>query len=327
MNELHFSIPLTVFDADHFEQALKCSKSPVALLKKQIERTTDYMHQQYQQGTYIRDLISARAQFVDQLLKSSWPLFSLDADSDICLIAVGGYGRGELHPHSDIDLLILLKDEAAFERLQQKISGFVTLLWDTNLDIGHSVRTVSQCKNEAENDITIATNLMETRLLNGSDELYQTMIAESGPDKIWPSQTFFRAKWDEQIKRHQKHGNSEYVLEANVKNSPGGLRDIQMIGWIAKRHFDIKKIEELVNLGFLRKEEMDILNRGMDFMWRVRYALHMITGREEDRLLFDHQRTLAKMFGYEDDDAKTPFYSTVQLLEVESFAGLQTENR
>ncbi len=304
MNEQHFSIPATIFDVDHFGQALKCSKSPVALLKKHIERTTDYMHQQYQQGAYIRELVWARAQFVDQMLQSSWQLFSLSDDDDICLIAVGGYGRGELHPHSDIDLLILLKNEAAVERLQQDISDFITLLWDTGLDIGHSVRTVDQCRTEAANDITIATNLMETRRLSGSEELYQAMVAESGPDKIWPSQTFFRAKWDEQINRHQKHGNSEYVLEANIKNSPGGLRDIQMIGWIAKRHFGITKIEELVNLGFLREEEMTILNNGMDFMWRVRYALHMITGREEDRLLFDHQRTLAKMFGYEDDGAK-----------------------
>jgi len=304
MNEQPFSIPSTVFDADHFNQALKCAKSPVAVLKKNIERTTDYLHQQYQQGAYIRDLVWSRARFVDQLLKSCWDLFPWDNLNDISLIAVGGYGRGELHPHSDIDLLILLKNEAAVERLQQEISDFVTLLWDTNLEIGHSVRTVDQCRIEAGNDITIATNLMETRLLIGSDQLHQAMIAESGPDKIWPSQAFFRAKWDEQIRRHQKHGNSEYVLEANVKNSPGGLRDIQMIGWIAKRHFGIKKIEELIDLGFLQKEEMDILNRGMDFLWRVRYALHMIAGREEDRLLFDHQRTLAKMFGYEDDDAK-----------------------
>ena len=305
MTEQAFSIPANVFDPQLFTGALKSSNSRVALLKKNIERTTDYFHQRYQQGAYIRDLIWARSTFIDQLLQACWQLFDWgDADEDlISLIAVGGYGRGELHPHSDIDLLILLKDEPAFEKLQQPISDFVTLLWDIKLDIGHSVRTLVQCRQEAVDDITIVTNLMESRVLTGESKLHNELMAQVGPDQIWPSQSFFRAKWDEQIARHQKHGNSEYVLEANIKNSPGGLRDVQMIGWISKRHFGADKLEELVAQGFLREEEMDILNRGLDFMWRVRYALHMITGREEDRLLFDHQRTLAKMFGYDDDDA------------------------
>ena len=305
MTEKKFSIPLNVFDPLLFTHALKISKHPIALLKKNIERTTDYFHQHYQQGAYIRELIWARATFIDQILQASWQLFPWADDSAdmISLIAVGGYGRGELHPHSDIDLLILLKDEAAFEKSQQAISDFVTLLWDINLDIGHSVRTIEQCQQEAADDITIVTNQMESRPLTGPTSLHKAMMAEVGPDKIWPSQSFFRAKWDEQIARHQKHGNSEYVLEANIKNSPGGLRDIQMIGWISKRHFGAEKLEDLVKLGFLREEEMDILNHGLDFMWRVRYALHMIAGREEDRLLFDHQRTLAKMFGYDDGDA------------------------
>ena len=304
MSEQPFSIPSTVFDPVLFNQALKSARSPIPLLKKNIERTTDYFHQQFQQGAYIRDLIWSRSLFVDHILNACWNLYDWGDDKEICLIAVGGYGRGELHPHSDIDLLLLLKNEAAVERLQQNISNFITLLWDIKLDIGHSVRTVDECQQEAANDITIVTNLMESRTLFGAEELHSTMMAGVGPDSIWSSKDFFRAKWDEQIKRHQKHGNSEYVLEANVKNSPGGLRDIQMIGWIAKRHFGARSIEELVEQGFLQGGEIEILNRGMDFLWRVRYALHMITGREEDRLLFDHQRTLAKMFGYDDDNAK-----------------------
>jgi len=304
MSEQPFSIPATVFDPELFTQALKSAKSPIPLLKKNIERTTDYLHQQYQQGAYIRDLVWSRSNFIDQILQSSWQRFDWGDNNDICLIAVGGYGRGELHPHSDIDLLILLSDEAAVERLQQPISDFITLLWDISLDIGHSVRTIDQCIQEAEKDITIVTNLMASRVLCGADPLHQAMMDGTGSDKMWSSQQFFRAKWDEQIARHQKHGNSEYVLEANVKNSPGGLRDIQMISWIAQRHFSTRSVEELIGKGFLTEEEITILNRGMDFMWRVRYALHMVAGREEDRLLFDHQRTLAKMFGYDDDNAK-----------------------
>lgn len=304
MNSSPFSIPTSVFDPDLFPQALKSARNPAALLKKHIERTSDYFHQQFQQGAYIRDLVWARAKFIDQMLQQAWKLYDWGDDGGINLVAVGGYGRGELHPYSDIDLLILLRDELCLEARQQQISDFITLLWDINLDIGHSVRTIEQCHKEAANDITIVTNLMESRSLCGNQLLHSEMMGGVGPDSMWNSQQFFRAKWNEQINRHRKHGNSEYKLEANIKNSPGGLRDIQMIGWIAKRHFGASSVDDLLKLGFLRAKELKILNRGLDFLWRVRYALHMIAGREEDRLLFDHQRTLAKMFGYEDDNAK-----------------------
>jgi [protein-PII] uridylyltransferase len=304
MNANPISVPTSIFDAELFTNTLKSSSSRIPLLKKTIAETTEFFYQQYKKDCYIRDLISARAQFIDQILRACWQLFDWDIQDNISLIAVGGYGRGELHPHSDIDIMVLLKDESALQQHQNNISQLVTLLWDTNLEIGHSVRTIDQCRNEAKNDISVVTNLMESRCLTGPENLYQEMMTETGPDKMWSSQEFFRAKWDEQIERHRKHGNSEYVLEANIKNSPGGLRDIQTIGWIAKRHFGIERIEQLVELGFLDEQEMDIFNRGLDYMWRVRYALHMVTGREEDRLLFDHQRTLAKMYGYEDDTGK-----------------------
>lgn len=298
------SIPTTVFDPLVFQQALKSASKPAVLIRRNIERTTDYFHQCFQQGTYIRELVWGRARFIDQILSSMWELYDWGEDDCITLVAVGGYGRGELHPYSDIDLLILLRDENCLQGLQQQLSDFVTQLWDINLDIGHSVRTIDDCLREARNDITIVTNLMESRTLCGNKQLHDAMMKGVGPDKMWNSQQFFRAKWDEQQLRHRKHGNSEYKLEANIKNSPGGLRDIQMIGWVAKRHFGADKLSDLIKLGFLRENELKILSRGLDFLWRVRYGLHMIAGREEDRLLFDHQRTLAKMFGYEDDDAK-----------------------
>ena len=303
MENSSFNIPTEVFNPDLLLTALRASKSKASLLKKHIERSTDYFHQQFRQGTDIRDLVWGRAKFIDQLLHATWQTYDWGTKNDICLIAVGGYGRGELHPHSDIDLLILLNDEDALQNHQENISDLVTLLWDINLDIGHSVRTITDTQAEAQKDITTVTNLMESRVLIGNGELHQDMMTLVEPDKIWPSQAFFRAKWDEQLHRHRKHGNSEYKLEANIKNSPGGLRDIQMIGWVGQRHYGIT-LDQFVGRGLLSEEELSIFNRGLDFLWKVRYALHMIAGREEDRLLFDHQRTLAKMFGYDDDSAK-----------------------
>lgn len=300
MKRTPLAIPSTTFDQETFLQTLKSTQKRLPLFKESITSVTEFLHQQFDQGTNIRQLIWARAEFIDQLLQCAWQLY--DWGDDISLNAVGGYGRGELHPHSDIDILILLREDNV-QHYEEQISGFVTLLWDMKLDIGHSVRTISECVNEADKDITIATNLMESRVLTGpKDNLRETTNQVEA--QSWPSKEFFRAKWDEQINRHSKHGHSEYNLEPNVKSSPGGLRDIQMIGWIAKRHFNASKMEDLVEQGFLLKRELTSLHDGMDFLWRVRYALHMITGREEDRLLFDHQRTLAKMFGFEDDDSR-----------------------
>ncbi|MBL4826746.1 MAG: [protein-PII] uridylyltransferase, partial [Spongiibacteraceae bacterium] len=301
MNSQHPAYPSNLFDPKQFTQQVLASDQALPLFKQAIKDTTKHFHQLFKQEHPIRELVWARSHFIDDLLKTAWQLF--EWDNTISLIAVGGYGREELHPHSDIDLLLLLTEDT-IEDQQQSISAFITLLWDISLDVGHSVRTIENCVEEANKDITIVTNLMESRTIIGPESSHKRLMKKVGPDKIWPSQTFFRAKWDEQIKRHQKHGNSEYKLEANIKNSPGGLRDIQMIGWVAKRHFGANRLEDLLQQGFLREEEMDIFNRGLEFVWRVRYALHMVAGRAEDRLLFDHQRTLAEMFGYKDDGAK-----------------------
>jgi len=126
------------------------------------------------------------------------------------------------------------------------------------------------------------------------------MNEKTGPAKIWPAEQFFRAKYDEQNQRHEKHGNTEYNLEPNIKEAPGGLRDIQTIGWVAKRHFHKRTLAELANTHFLAAEEYELLRKGQAFLWRVRYGLHLIAGRPEERLLFDSQRKLAQMFGYQD---------------------------
>ncbi|HET8711100.1 MAG TPA: [protein-PII] uridylyltransferase [Spongiibacteraceae bacterium] len=292
-------LPADIFDPTVFASSLATNNS-LRQCKAAIERVSIHLDTLFERGENIRDLVHARALFIDELLRCMWQRQSWGNDEP-SLIAVGGYGRGELHPYSDIDLLILLPEDS--DSCFANAEGFVTFLWDIGLHIGHSVRTVAQCREAAAADITVATNLMESRLLAGSPALHTEMIAATGPDQIWPSRDFFRAKWDEQIERHRKFGNTEYNLEPNVKSSPGGLRDIQMIGWVTKRHFGTP-LEELVERSFLTAEELRTLQEGRDFLWQVRYALHMFAKREEDRLLFDHQRALAKLFGYEDTDSR-----------------------
>ncbi len=293
-------LPGELFDSTAFSAGLATGR-PIPLFKAALEKANHYLDDAFRNGASVRDLVQQRAHFIDQLLGFAWRCQPW-ADDRIGLVAVGGYGRGELHPHSDIDLLILLPDDG-LDRYRDAVESFITLLWDISLNVGHSVRTIAECR-EAAADITVATNLMEARLLQGDPARFQALMAETGPDRIWSSRDFFRAKWDEQIERHRKYSNTEYNLEPNVKTSPGGLRDIQTIGWVAKRHFGARNVEELLDRGFLSFEEATTLRQGMEFLWKVRYGLHLVAGREEDRLLFDHQRTLSRMFGFDDDSKR-----------------------
>ncbi len=293
--------PLTkhMFDAASFAAELNSADNDIECCKSAISAAKTYQHQRFREGTPASELIRQRAAFIDTLLGILWDRRDW-GESELALVAVGGYGRGELHPHSDVDLLLLLGEKG--ENCRDELSGFLTLLWDIGLDIGHSVRNVQECVEQARGDITVLTNLMEARVIRGPRELMQQVRELTAPDKMWPSRDFFRAKLEEQTARHTKFADTEYNLEPNVKSSPGGLRDLQIIGWIAERHFGVESLEKITAEEFLNPDEMEILVTGRDFMWQVRYALHMITGREEDRLLFDHQRELAALWGLEDGD-------------------------
>ncbi len=244
----------------------------------------------------------------------------LGESPDAALVAVGGYGRQELQPASDIDILILI-DPPADDRLAEPLGRLVTFLWDIGLEVGHSVRTVEDCVREARDDVTVMTNLLEARLLCGSETLFRRMRAATAPDQIWNSEHFFAAKTQEQRRRWQKYGDTAYNLEPNIKENPGGLRDIQMIGWVAKRHFDAETLHELVDHGFLTETEHQALIGGQTLLWRIRFSLHRLAGRREDRLLFDYQRTLARQFGFSDGENNLAveqfmqqYYRTVQEL-------------
>ncbi len=293
-------LPREAFDPEAFAEALG-SGNPIAVFKAALKHARDYFDQQFQAGAFVRPLIFHRAQLVDAVLRAAWQRFNLDS-APIALVAVGGYGRGELHPHSDIDLLILLRQEQDLEPYRDNIESFLTFLWDINLQIGQSVRTLQECAEEAVKDITVITTLIESRTLTGPATMRSEMMELVGTAHMWPIQEFFHGKLDEQRERHDKYNNTEYNLEPNIKGSPGGLRDVQTIAWIAKRHFGGRFLEDLLDRGFLNEDEFKILLEGQTFLWQIRYGLHMLANRPEDRLLFDHQRTLAKMFGYEDDE-------------------------
>ncbi len=292
-----------IIDLSSFRQELSEATVPISVYKSALKTITTSLDERFRAGDDIRKLIYGRAREIDRLLQTAWEQHRWP-EGNVALIAVGGYGRGELHPCSDIDLLILLDDEVDAEAYQDSISGFLTLLWDINLDIGSSVRTLSECYKEAQNDITIATNLIESRTLVGNELLHTEMYDRVTSEGAWTDKEFFLAKLREQKDRHKKTNNTEYNLEPNLKNSPGGLRDLQTIGWVAKRHFGSSYIRDLVADGFLTETELEILNKGELYLWSVRYALHMLSNRREDRLLFDHQRSLAEFFGYEDQEGK-----------------------
>tara|TARA_R110000823_G_scaffold210224_4_gene340459 strand:- start:16087 stop:18729 length:2643 start_codon:yes stop_codon:yes gene_type:complete len=287
-----------MFDATAFEKALGAG-STIKACKAAIAQATEYQHQQFRDGAQASELIRLRAAFLDSLLGILWARQAFD-DTQMALIAVGGYGRGELHPHSDIDLLILLGEGT--DGCREAVGGFLTMLWDIGLHVGHSVRDIPECVALANEDISVLTNLMEARVICGSTALMQRVRELTAPDHMWPSRDFFRAKMQEQQERHAKFAETEYNLEPNVKGSPGGLRDLQVIGWIAERHFGVDSLESFTAGEFLSPDELDILHNGRAFLWQVRYALHMITDREEDRLLFDHQRELATLWGLQDGD-------------------------
>ena len=289
-----------LFDKSSFEQALiETPDKPTPIFKQALNNANEYLKQRFAEGRSATELIYLRAQVVDEILRHAWHRYFEPNDKNIALVAVGGYGRGELHPQSDIDIQILIRKDAT--PFHDAIVGFTTFMWDIGLEVGHSVRTIKDCVREAKQDITVATNILESRLLTGPEDLFEEQKTKTSTKKIWPSKKFFQAKWEEQQARHQKFNDTTYNLEPNLKEGPGGLRDIQMIGWVAKRHFNATTLHDLVKHEFLTEDEYTQLNEGQAFLWRIRFAMHNITGRREDRLLIDHQRALASQFGYQDD--------------------------
>lgn len=253
------------------------------------------LQHEFENGKAIREIILTRSNLIDEALKFLWQHAELD-QTDLGLFAVGGYGRREMMPYSDVDILILSEDDLTQEQ-ENAITIFISSLWDVgNFKPGVSVRTIQQCFEQAMNDLTVATSLIESRLIIGNEHLAKW--PRRVVSQTWTDKTFFDAKMEEQAKRYAQHNNTESNLEPDIKNAPGGIRDINQIGWIAKRHFRVNRIYDLVHLGFISEFELGVLEDAENFLWEIRHHLHRLTKRDENRLLFDYQRDIAAKFGY-----------------------------
>lgn len=290
-----------LFDSKAFTQALSNNKQPIPLFREALLKGREVLHARFDATKSADEVVPQRAWLIDQLLRHAWTLFNFQIP--LALIAVGGYGRGELHPFSDVDILILSQDDLN-EDCQEKVQKFVTFLWDISLEVGSSVRSLQECAAIAEKDITVITNLIESRLLIGESKLFEELQRLISPDKIWKDRVFFEAKMNEQRLRHLKFNDTAYNLEPNIKEGPSGLRDLQTIIWVTKRHFGAGSLYDLVKHKFLTEEEYKTLLECQSFLWKVRYILHKITNRHEDRLLFDYQREVARTLGFKDDNER-----------------------
>jgi [protein-PII] uridylyltransferase len=268
------------------------STEQIKTWRSELKAQQSALEQTFLKNTNPASLLKKHTKLIDNLLRKVWQYS--DLNNEITLIAVGGYGRQALFPYSDIDLLILMPDNPSAAQ-NKKIEALVGVLWDLGLNIGHSVRTLQECISEAADDATVQTNLLESRLICGSKVIYTQFFIEI--KQQLNAATFLDAKMAEQNKRHAKFNDTGYSLEPNIKESPGGLRDIHTILWLAQSQGLGNNWLELAKNGVISESELSEIKRHERNLNTLRIRLHYLAKRREDRLLFDFQNDLASSLG------------------------------
>ena len=262
----------------------------------------------FEQGLKGVEVIQANAFLVDQLVRSIYDFASTHvyppadaADRDrMTVAATGGYGRGELAPFSDIDLMFLLSGEKT-ARPEQIVEYVLYMLWDSGLQVGHATRSIDDCVRLAKGDLSIRTSLLEARWLWGDKALFCSFEKRFRSDVVTGSgPSFVEQKLAERDERHERMGDSRYVLEPHIKEGKGGLRDLQTLFWISKYLYQVKDIRELVERGVFTEADVRQFRRAENFLWTVRCHLHYVAGRPEERLTFNVQEGIASRLGYND---------------------------
>ncbi|KGP63910.1 protein-PII uridylyltransferase [Legionella norrlandica] len=274
-------------------------KNDNRIIKNTIKQFKEKLCQDFSQKADITSITRKLAVFIDNILIHLFVKNKLHQGDNFCLLALGSYGRRELQLHSDIDLLLLHTEQVNKIQLQ-RAQKFIQDCWDVGLEVSHQITTVSSCANLASEDLSVISTIMDMFLLCGRGALMEELVYQTHTLHMWPSHLYFYAKLQEQESRYAKYGETAYNLEPNVKNGPGGLRDLQILLSISKRHFKIKKLAEGISYGFITDKEYEELKYCQNFLWRVRFALHILAGKPEDRLSFDYQVKLAQFFGYKD---------------------------
>lgn len=281
----------------------QAEKDWLGTLRLSLQTGLACIKNEFQQKPNIAKLFNQHCELIDRLLIELWS--KSQANTSCCLIAVGGYGRGELYPYSDIDLLLLIPDHSeSNQALNQDIEHLIGLMWDMGLNVGHSVRTLDECVSEAQKDVTVQTNLLESRLLAGDHAQYQNLVAVT--HHFEAPMVFFAEKLKEQQKRHAKFNDTAYNLEPNIKESPGGLRDLHMISWLARTlnlHAQTASKSEsiwklLTKHQIISAHDAKHIHQHERKLQNLRIHLHFLSGRREDRLLFDFQNEIANTLGY-----------------------------
>lgn len=267
--------------------------------RERLAQLDALLAQRFDRNDEIDSLTRRRAAGIDELICEAWQR-CIDTDARMSLFAVGGYGRGELYPGSDIDLLVVA-DDAMQAKHADALAQLFALLWDAGLPISHAVRSLGQCTQSAADDLTVMTALMEARVLAASDEDRSDLAAAIAVERIWPPRNYFDAKRDELRQRHARFGDTSDNLEPNLKEGPGGLRDIQTLRWMAMRLAGTRDLESLVALGQLGADEFETMVRARREVSRLRWGLHLVARKREERLRFDYQKTLAERLGFIDN--------------------------